>query len=295
MKKDYKRWTKLPYAGESSPPSNPEEPLANSWKLFFFKLRKDGKLMTLDGKKATLTIRHPKKIDWNQELEVIQQTLANVTSSETQIAKYWGTGAPTKQFTPIIDRLIDTYSVPAAKAARILACIHAAINDTLVITWYYKFKWMVARPNQLDAELETILCTPRHPSYPAGHGTVAGCCEEMLSYFFPAEKEQLHKLAEECAGSRLYAGVHFPSDNTEGLELGRQIGKLIIKQLKKQKNSKHDLIDTPYSNNLHAELMPPPYDQVIPFNFQTKCQSRVRSDASLSPQDEDKTHKIDEE
>ncbi len=89
-------------------------------------------------------------------MEVARRTLKHLTPNQVLIAKYWGTGPPTKQWTPIIDILIDTYGINAPRAARILGAA----------------------------------------------------------------------LAEECTVSRLYAGVHFPIDNEEGLRLGRQLERL---------------------------------------------------------------------
>jgi hypothetical protein len=37
---------------------------------------------------------------------------------------------------------------------------------------------------------------------------------------------------EQCAQSRLYAGVHFKVDNDEGLRLGRQIGGIVVRVLR---------------------------------------------------------------
>lgn len=274
--RSYKLWNKLPYAGESKPPTNPEQPFAGSWPLYYLKRSSNGGFQTLAGKPIKLDIKNPNTIRWNHQLRIVQNTLKMLTPKQISIARYWGTGAPTKQFTPVIDRLIDTYGLTASKAARVLAAVQAGINDALVVTWYLKFKWLVARPNQLDHNLATILCTPRHPTYPAGHGVVAGCAATILSYFFPPETERLFDLAHECALSRLYAGVHFLIDNYEGLQLGKQIGHFVIENLKKQHDSTGKPIDIPVLTNRHAELPPPPYKQVIPFNFITKCQSKVR-------------------
>lgn len=276
MKITYQRWSRLPYAGEKEPPTNPEEPLAGSWKLFFLKRDAKGNFLTPNKKLLKLNIKNPNTIDWNNQLKAVLQTLNAIDYNQIEIARYWGTGVATKQWTPIIDILIDTYGVSAPRAARILASIQASLNDTFVVVWNLKFKWDVARPNQLDHDLATITCTPRHPTYPSGHATVAGCASTILTYFFPAESERLEELAQECAISRLYGGVHFPIDNNEGLQLGRQLGHIIVNNLKRQKNSKGQPIDIPYTTNKNAQLIPPPYQQAIPFNFDMRCTSKIR-------------------
>lgn len=275
MAGNYQRWTDLPYAGEKEPPSNPEEALATSWPTHFVLLDHNGNVRDRCGKIIDLGLRHPDEIDWEQELRAVQRALRNLTESQKRQAVYWSAGVPTKQMTPIVDRLIDTYGITPARAARILMAVHAAINDTLVVTWFYKFRWNVARPNQLDPCLATLLCTPRHPSYPAGHGAVAGCAETVLSYFFPEESARLRQLAEECAEARLYAGVHFPVDNEEGLRLGRAIGRAVVDTLRRETDCTGMPVDTPIHENRKADLPPPPYKQAIPFQFNRPCQSKV--------------------
>lgn len=270
---NYELWSEIPYAGENKPPMNPEEPLAGTWYLNYFYRTSEG-FIDLQGEKLQL-IRDPNYIDWEEQLEYVLDTLDNITNRQIMIAKYWGTGVPTKQWTPIIDRLIDTYNVTAPRAGRILFEVHSAINDAFVITWCLKFVLNVARPNQLDQDLATYLCTPRHPTYPSGHAVVAGCAETVLSYLFPGEAARLHQLAEECAASRLFAGVHFPIDNQQGLRLGRQIGQSVISILSTQLDGCCEPIDRPYRMNKHADLLPPPYRQAIPYDFDTSCSSLV--------------------
>ena len=118
MKHKYKLWTELPYAGESTPPTNPEQPFAGSWPMYYLKRSNNGGFKDLNGNPITLEIKDPNTIHWNQQLKIVQKTLATLTPKQITIAKYWGTGVPTKQFTPIIDRLIDTYGLTASKADR---------------------------------------------------------------------------------------------------------------------------------------------------------------------------------
>ena len=272
-------WDKLSYAGTTRVPPA-EEPGAYSWPTFFIPRDEHGTFLDNEGKPIYAAIREPNNsIDFEgKQLEIVKYTLNNLTPHQIEIAKYWGTGPATKQWTPIIDRLIDTYDITAPRAARILACVQGALNDAFVLSWYFKFLWKVSRPNQFDQHLKTLLCTPDHPTYPSGHATVAGCAEVVLTYFFYSERERLHELAEECAISRLYAGVHFPIDNDEGLRLGRYIGALVVDQLRKQYTEEQCSVDYPILENKHANLMPPPYKQVIPFDYNKKCKSSVMTD-----------------
>lgn len=272
MKKNYLRWSELSYAGESNPPRYSDTPLAGSWPLVFLKRDNDGHFLDAEGKKLDLPITSPNDIDFDKELHVVRKTLDNLTPEQKKIGTYYGTGVPTKQWTPVIDRLIDAYDISPLHATRILASVYGAINDTMILVWDLKYKWDVARPNQYDQMLRTLLCTPIFPTYPSGHATMAGCCEVVLRYFFPKEARKLRKIAEDNARGRLYAGVHFPSDNDQGLVLGRYIGETIVSHLESQ-NTGSELIDRSQKEYRNAAIFPKDYQQFIPYDFQKKCSS----------------------
>jgi hypothetical protein len=275
MRRDYLRWTEIPYAGEMTTPTDPVTPEAGLWSLIFLKRDKQGNYLDPIGRKLRLPIKHPSFIDFEKELRAVQRKLIKLTPYEKEIAIYYGTGVPTKQWTPVIDRLIDTYNVTPTYAARIISAVQAAINDTMIVVWDLKYEWDVARPNQYDQTLETFICTPRFPTYPSGHATMSGCAEVVLSYFFPKEAKKLQKIAEDDAVSRLYGGVHFPSDNNEGLKLGRYIGNVIVKYLQSQSNRENSPIDHPFKEFRNVNLEPDKYEQFIPFDFPKTCSSLV--------------------
>lgn len=255
------KWSKL-----NKGKIKPVEPQAGSWTMFYFKQNRLGQFTDLRGNLVCFKIKKPNHIDFEgKQLDIVKKTLKNLTHEQSEIAKYFGFGPPTKQWTPVIDRLIDTYDVNPPHAARILAVTQAAINDAMIITWRIKYLTDISRPDQVDPQLKTVIPTPHFPGFPSGHATMSGCAEVILSYFFPGESLRLKEIAEEGAKSRLYAGIHFPIDNDEGLRLGRQIGTHIVKILKKQKDAKLMQVDNPYKETKHAVLPPPPYKQVIPF------------------------------
>ena len=275
MSKKFLRWSKVPYAGESNPPGDPVTSTAGSWSLTYLKRNRKGDFLNPKGAKMHLPIIQPDHIDFEKELKIVQSTLRNNNPTHEKIAIFYGTGVPTKQWSPVIDRLIDSYGVTPVYAARILSAVQAAVNDTMIVVWDYKYKWDTARPNQYDQKMETVLCTPRFPTYPSGHASMSGCSEVILSYFFPREAKKLRKFAEEDAVSRLYAGVHFPIDNTEGLKLGRFIGKVVVDHLKTQRNPNRTPIDISFREYHNADFYADDFKQFIPFDFGDDCSSRV--------------------
>ncbi len=99
---------------------------------------------------------------------------------------------------------------------------------------------------------------PTHPSYPSGHGIIAGACATVLKAFFnenfvipnPVVAEtdgkalepylgkslniggELNKLASNVAIGRNIAGIHWRSDGTEAIKLGEAVALGIMTDLK---------------------------------------------------------------
>jgi hypothetical protein len=253
-----RKWSEIPYPGQCEPPVGLDR-YAGSWPTYYFRTNEKGLITTLEGEPVCFDIENPDEIDFNKSLMLLKHVLKNLTPQQRKIAEYWGEGPATKRWTPIIDRLIDTYNLSPAYAARVLAAVHAGINDAFVICWYFKYLWDVPRPIQLDKKLATEICTPPFPTYPSGHSVISGTAEVILSYFFPTEAEKISELAEENGISRLFGGVHFLEDIIEGLKLGRQIGKIIVDELKRQEGINGDPIDVPPVEDRNADLPPPPY------------------------------------
>jgi hypothetical protein len=55
-----------------------------------------------------------------------------------------------------------------------------------------------------------------------------------MEYFFPADAAEFHRMAQECADSRFYAGIHFRTDNEVALRMGDQLGKYIVQTWMKE-------------------------------------------------------------
>ncbi|MBD1381240.1 vanadium-dependent haloperoxidase [Metabacillus arenae] len=237
MRTSYRKWTEHPYPGEETPPKG--SPGAGYWPMFFITRGRNNDFLDPFRQRIQWKIKNPNDIDWEIELLLVEQTLQSLTPYQIRLAKYWGTAEATKRMTPMIFNFIEKYRLGTPNTARVLGYFHAAINDVCVITWFLKYRWDVARPNQYERNLPTVLSTPRFPAYPSAHATIMGCAEILLSYFFPPESTRIKKVMEEGAQSRLFAGVHFKVDNDEGLRLGRQIGELVVNLLRIQNLNNH--------------------------------------------------------
>lgn len=259
----YPTWHTIPYYNETALPQGIDK-TAGLWPLYFFCRTSEGQFYDLNNQVVYFEIKDPNTIDYDKELkEVVEmQNYLNNNGNDKyiEIAKFWGTGVPVNQWTPIALQLITSYKVTPPKSARILGCLQNVINDAFVICWFYKYLYSCPRPCQLDHTLKTILNTPRFPSYLSGHSVVSGACEVLLSYYFPMESKKLHTLAQDASISRLYGGIHFRSDLVEGLELGREIGRIAVSTMRGDYDLCGNPVDYVYTNYEDAPIMPDYYN-----------------------------------
>jgi hypothetical protein len=116
----------------------------------------------------------------------------------------------------------------APTVARIYTVLNTAYHDAAIAIMDAKYAYWGIRPNQYDTTYKPLIGTPPFPGYPSGHAAGAATSCAVLEYFFPADAKEFQKLAQECADSRFYAGIHFRTDNEKGLIMGRQIGKFVV-------------------------------------------------------------------
>ena len=62
----------------------------------------------------------------------------------------------------------------------------------------------------------------------SGHAAVSGAAASVLADFLPDQRQRFASMAAEAAEFRLWDGIHFRSDNEEGLKMGSSVGKDIL-------------------------------------------------------------------
>jgi len=148
------------------------------------------------------------------------------------------------------------------RQARIWMALDVTIYSALVACWH--FKWLAGpdfsyrqRPYEYDRDQRLRVVyddvvrddgkfskcarpdpcpspgTPRHPAYPSGHSTYSAAASEILKYFFRDKDTQteLDNLADNIGNARLWAGVHWRSDHTAAIQVGKAVAYLVQQQL----------------------------------------------------------------
>src|SRR5262249_1171975 len=147
----------------------------------------------------------------------------------------YGQPGPHYRFSEDIGRLLAEVGLDrnAPRAARVYALVHVATYDAFIASQDAKFHYWTARPNQFDPTITTVIPQPNCPTHPSNAAAVGMAPALVLGHLFPREAERYTAWANEFGDSRLWAGIHFPSDLKSGYEIGRRVGGLVIERAKR--------------------------------------------------------------
>lgn len=179
--------------------------------------------------------RPPADPFWEQQLAQVKQSMNQVTEYQKKQILYWAGMSPpgSGDWHTLAATYMTTNNTPLAKSLEVHAVLAATLMDAVIAIWDSKYAFMVRRPDMLDPSLKPFITTPNHPSYPAGHSGASTAAAVLLSLYFPENKIEWERMAEECGQSRIWAGIHFPIDISVGNELGAKIGQAAILKAKR--------------------------------------------------------------
>jgi hypothetical protein len=166
-----------------------------------------------------------------QEMEEIATALNNRTCYTDFIVFKWANEQPGRWTAQIMDELMERYGWDAPTTARAEAILYAAMYDALLTTWHEKFRYLRPRPALLEPALPTVILTPKHPSYPSGHGTYVAAADAVLRSFFPEDESEYGHLVSEVNNARVWAGIHFREDQIAGNVIGRQVAEAVLQKV----------------------------------------------------------------
>jgi hypothetical protein len=165
-------------------------------------------------------------------LEDVQRVARDRTPEQTKIAQKWNAADPWAMWNETASDAIRRHHLSEADAARVLAVLNAAASDAIVACFDAKYHYWTIRPSQADTTLVLAdsVGLPNFPSYPSGHACSAGAFDGVLGHFFPQDRAEFTRIAEEQAMSRLYGGIHYRFDDDVGLDLGRVVARNAVER-----------------------------------------------------------------
>jgi membrane-associated phospholipid phosphatase len=186
------------------------------------------------------------------------------TDDQTQIAQFWadnlGTSTPPGHWNQIAQDVARQRGTTLAENARLFALLNVSLADAGIICWVIKFTYDYWRPitgireadadgnpaTAPDPDWMPLLDTPPFPSYTSGHSTFSSAGAAALASFFSSDAiaftstseglpgvrrsySSFWAAAEEAGMSRIYGGIHWQFDNTDGLAMGRALGAYVAR------------------------------------------------------------------
>lgn len=167
------------------------------------------------------------------ELQELRVLAANRSAEDVAQILHWSVeeSSPGTHWHRIADDAIKAHGLTPPAGARVHCLLADAIYCAIIACWQQKWRHLRLRPSELDPAVDvSVIPVPQHPSYPAGHSTVAGAASAILSTLFPDQASRFAALAEESGLSRLKAGIHYRSDHTAGLRLGARVARKLLEE-----------------------------------------------------------------
>lgn len=108
------------------------------------------------------------------------------------------------------------------------ALLGSAMAATGATTTARKLWYRRPRPFEKDTGVDPAL-RPSSASFPSGHAANAFAAARVLAALEPDKADDHYRAAAEVAASRVYAGVHYPSDVRAGAGLGYGIADRVAR------------------------------------------------------------------
>jgi membrane-associated phospholipid phosphatase len=185
------------------------------------------------------------------------------TADQTEIALFWadneGTFTPPGHWNRIAQTVARDRGFTLEDNARLFALLNVALADVGIACWDCKYHFHFWRPIQgiraadtdgnpdtaPDRDWEPLIVSPPFPSYTSGHSSFSGAAATTLAAVFGTDKVRFESTsdglpgvtrryssfwaaAEEAGMSRIYGGIHWQFDNTDGLAGGKKVAEHVL-------------------------------------------------------------------
>jgi len=176
-------------------------------------------------------------------------------------------GTPPRLYNQITARIADQMGTRGIELARLFALVNVALADAALACWETKFHEVFWRPVTAIPNFVPLGApasntngrnfTPPFPAYTSGHATFGGAFFQTLRRFYRTDRipfsfisdelngvtrdnqgnvrplvlrrfESLSEAEEENGQSRIYLGIHWSFDKTEGIKQGRQVANYVF-------------------------------------------------------------------
>ena len=157
-----------------------------------------------------------------EELNILVDNIQTLQASPDHLQRYRSYDSLVKTYGDVI--LKENLGEKAAEL------VDNIFDDTLPLILKLKFYFQRPRPYQLGLAYKLKLFpyssnNSDSPSYPSGHTIQSALISYVLGNHFPEKFDYFQNLAKDIEYSRVYLGLHYPSDNDYSLYIVETIIK----------------------------------------------------------------------
>ena len=195
----------------------------------------------------------------NEVKSLGQDSSTTRTADETLIGTFW---APPiwNTWNSIAEGAARAHHSNLEQTAALFAALNLTFADSAIAMYDAKYHFQLWRPITAirladtdgnpatigDPDWTPLAVTAPDPSYPGAHSTISAAGAEMLSAFY-GDRDEIRvsspampgvvrtfgtyaDVATEAGLSRIFAGQHTRLDHVAGLELGRDVAQLVLRE-----------------------------------------------------------------
>ena len=162
----------------------------------------------------------------NRQVEAVIKAMGALSRTKLVAIDYW---AHQGDWRMIAEKYMRSHSIPIEIRLNVRALLYTALSDAEGAVFDSKYTYWAPRPHQVDPLIAPVLEAPNYPRYPSAHSALGKTAALILSHFFPKNRKQWEKMAEDSGLSRISAGLNFPIDHTQGKKLGESVAQAALK------------------------------------------------------------------
>lgn len=190
---------------------------------------------------STYNVYPPNFGNMDIDAQLMIQMTKDRTSAQEEIATYFADNPPANM-TKILITLLALQSLSELEYSQLLSLTSMSLLDAGIYAWKVKYTLWGARPNQFIPNFKSYIQTPNFPGFISGHSTFSSAMAQMLTYINPKIGDSFTYLGNLSGYSRLVGGIHFNSDNVEGLKAGKAVADSIYSNYSSQIINKQNFV-----------------------------------------------------
>jgi hypothetical protein len=242
---------------QSTPPNFPPQPSFTQWPLVRTFVLNEADQFRPGPPPALTSQRYTD--DFNQVKAVGIAGSSVATADQALTGKFWN-GAIQNYWNEISQTTAAAAHLDTAQSARLFALLNLSLADGVIAFYDAKYTYNFWRPitaiRAADTDgnpattpdptwLPEVTNTAADPSYPGAHAVISSAAAFVLESFFRTDRVDLEVTSEVLPGvtrhfdsfsaaeseaslSRIFAGVHFRSDEDAGETLGKHVADFVV-------------------------------------------------------------------